>query len=741
MFHTTRDADEARHVIGATGASIVVAVPIFNAFDEVRACTEAIWRHAPEDVPLLLVDDASPDEDALARLERAAAMRQPERRTTVLLRRASNGGFVESANLAFGVAGRADVVLVNSDVQVAANWIQGLHAAVTVDNTVASASCLTNHGSILSVPERNQPTSCLPRGLDLARAADLVSRGSPKLHPHIPTAVGHCVYFRRIALDAVGVFSTAFSPGYGEEVEWSQRAVGMGFTHVLADDVFVFHSGGASFGAGSDWASRRERHDALVARRHPYYLQYVKSVSEDATSPLAASLLAARRSLNGLTVLIDGSCLGMSLTGTQRVVLELTGALAADDRVGRIELLVPDVLPGYVRAFLRDIPNVAPVTARTVNLKPSAKADVVFRPYQFTSLAEVQQLERLGHRLVVLQLDFIAYQNPAYFASYGEWVRYRATQRLALTAVDGVGFISQRIYDQAAQAHLLPKSTAWAVVHPGVHGAHLSEPARPPAGVDGLGLARGFLLQLGAAFAHKNRLFTLRLAEQLWMSGWEGTLVLAGAEPASGSSAPYEREWLAHRPEWARKTVILGGVSEAEKNWLYANASLVVYPSISEGFGLVPFEAAEFGTPCLSTRQGSLDEILPDELLTLSTFDPQLEAPLVRRILDSPEVAAGMVEAVRRCSEEFTWRRAGDALAELLLTVTGAPRSPTVAVRFGTESVSLVSKSSYRLGRVLLDPLAESARRSRLIQNRVFPGATVRGKLLRRAYHRIAGDL
>ncbi len=49
---------------------------------------------------------------------------------------------------------------------------------------------------------------------------------------------------------------------------------------------------------------------------------------------------------------------------------------------------------------------------------------------------------------------------------------------------------------------------------------------------------------------------------------------------------------------------------EAEKAWLYAHAAAVVYPTIYEGFGLVPFEAAAHGTPCLFAPQASLRETL-----------------------------------------------------------------------------------------------------------------------------------
>ena len=57
----------------------------------------------------------------------------------------------------------------------------------------------------------------------------------------------------------------------------------------------------------------------------------------------------------------------------------------------------------------------------------------------------------------------------------------------------------------------------------------------------------------------------------------------------------------------------LGAVTEAEKDWLFERCDLVVYPSVLEGFGLVPFEAAAHRVPCLWAPGSSLSELLPDE--------------------------------------------------------------------------------------------------------------------------------
>ena len=252
--------------------------------------------------------------------------------TVVVLQHDRNEGYVRSCNDAFAVASGRDVVLLNSDVVVGPEWLDRLTAAALSDDTIASASTLTNHGTILSVPHRNRPCPDLPAGLTPADAARRVAAGSGRLRPTIPTAVGHCVYVRRHALDLVGPFDETFNPGYGEEVDFSQRAVAHGFRHVCADDVFAYHRGGTSFGRTPDARSRQARHEAIVRQRYPWYGPWVEHAANDPSSGLADALAAARRSLVGLTVGIDALCLGPTEMGTQRIVVESIRSLAGGRR-------------------------------------------------------------------------------------------------------------------------------------------------------------------------------------------------------------------------------------------------------------------------------------------------------------------------------------------------------------------------------------------------------------------------
>ena len=139
------------------------------------------------------------------------------------------------------------------------------------------------------------------------------------------------------------------------------------------------------------------------------------------------------------------------------------------------------------------------------------------------------------------------------------------------------------------------------VVHHGVDHTVTASPrgiAVAPAGIERMPPDAQLVLCLGTDFRHKNRIFALRLLDELRRRhDWRGWLVLAGPQVAFGSSVSDEDALLARRPELADAVLRLGAVSEAEKAWLLGRANLVAYPSVQEGFGLVPFEAAEHGVP------------------------------------------------------------------------------------------------------------------------------------------------
>jgi GT2 family glycosyltransferase len=253
--------------------SATIVVPAYGNLDGLARCIESVDQHTDPQVPLLVIDDCGPQPvpDSFLAL--------PSGRPTELVRNRGNLGFVGTANVAFERCA-GDVVLVNSDVTVLPGWFAGLTVAVRSSDRVASASALADRGGILSVPAFEQVT---PTVLGAVRRA---------LPPaaRLPVAVGHCTWFTRAALDDVGPFDPAFSPGYGEEVDWSLRAAARDWRHVAALHAAVRHAEAGSFGTGRHRDALRRRHELLLARRYPRQFVAVRRFARDRGTELAAAL-------------------------------------------------------------------------------------------------------------------------------------------------------------------------------------------------------------------------------------------------------------------------------------------------------------------------------------------------------------------------------------------------------------------------------------------------------------------
>ena len=66
----------------------------------------------------------------------------------------------------------------------------------------------------------------------------------------------------------------------------------------------------------------------------------------------------------------------------------------------------------------------------------------------------------------------------------------------------------------------------------------------------------------------------------------------------------------------------------------------MLYPTVYEGFGLVPFEAAEQGVPCMWAPVTSLAELFPASEATIVPWDARETAEQAARLLNDRDAAA-----------------------------------------------------------------------------------------------------
>jgi GT2 family glycosyltransferase/glycosyltransferase involved in cell wall biosynthesis len=276
---------------------VTVVVPIHDAYDDLRRCLSSLERNtSAHGAEVLLVDDASPDPRVAELLDDWG-----HRSGVRTLRNETNRGYTRTVNRAI-LACAGDVVLLNSDCEVTPRWLEHLVAAAYRDPKIATVTAISDNAGAFSVP-RIGVANGRPDHLSGDEVGRLVSRVSQQAAPTTPIGNGFCMYVKRAALDALGLFDAeTFPRGYGEEGDFCMRALAAGWVNVVDDATIVFHRRSASFGAEKDELMRIGRR-RLDARHHDYtrlIREFVKSeelvrVQETVGAAYATSLSLARR--------------------------------------------------------------------------------------------------------------------------------------------------------------------------------------------------------------------------------------------------------------------------------------------------------------------------------------------------------------------------------------------------------------------------------------------------------------
>ncbi len=523
----------------------------------------------------------------------------------------------------------ADVAAVLGDPELPDGWLESLRAAAAQESTTATVGAL--------------PGATVAADDELLGARSTLLEADNATSPRVVLVEGPCVYLSRAALDLLYGVDETLPTSACALADFGLRALERGLANLLSGDLLV---------SGSEAARLSDDDRAELARRFPVLWR----AAQDPPTPAAErSLAVARMALRPLSVTIDARALGHHAAGTQVYTLELIRFLAATGAVQIRALVGPD---SEAAAQLEDLDEVSVITYEQA-IAGTHRTDLVHRPQQVFTVDDLELLRPLGHRLLITHLDLIAYHNPTYFPDLAQWHRHVRATRIALSAADHVLFFSSHALRDAQREDLIDSQRASVVA--------LGVDASPPGDVpmkqpEALATRdEQFLLCLGTDYMHKNRPFALELTAELRRRhGWPGTLVLAGSHVEYGSSAAVEQLVVESRVELGGAVTDLGPISDPERRWLMAHARALVYPSVLEGFGLVPFEAAAAGVPCLFAAQSSLAELLPAELATLDGWNLERSGALAIRLLRDETTRKRHVEGLQRACQEYGWIRCAE---------------------------------------------------------------------------------
>jgi glycosyltransferase involved in cell wall biosynthesis len=316
--------------------------------------------------------------------------------------------------------------------------------------------------------------------------------------------------------------------------------------------------------------------------------------------------------------------------------------------------------------------------------------------YRFAEWLPKRYLDAFANRLFVPPLDLLAGVRPDvmlfpnYIASPLVWTRRsivviydlsfvyhpqyvdpanaRFLRRVVKQAAANAGHvvtISEHSRREIMECYGLPESKV-SVVYPGVDRTRFQPmpPATQAHVAAKFGIDRPYVLFTGTLEPRKNILGLLHAYTRLPRDLREGhALVIAGGKgwldgEISAGLAELERS--------GARVIRTGYVEDGDMPALFGGASVFVFPSFYEGFGIPPLEAMACGTPVIASRTSSLPEVVGTAAELIDPHDPASIDAALERMLRDPARRDELSAAGLERAALFDWRVEATKLREII---------------------------------------------------------------------------
>lgn len=277
-------------------------------------------------------------------------------------------------------------------------------------------------------------------------------------------------------------------------------------------------------------------------------------------------------------------------------------------------------------------------------------------------LAPLSRHDRLndGDQVAVTIHDSVPWTHPETLTPHGvSW--HKAMAKRAQKYADAVVVPTHAVADQLEE--ILGLGDRIRVIG-GAVSAKLALPPDAPARAERLGLPQRYVLAVGTLEPRKG--LERLIAAMAHPAAPDVPLVIAGPDGWGGVDvAAIAVE--AGLPE--ERLVTLGYLTDADLAVVLDRATVFVYPSRAEGFGLPVLEAMKLGTPVIHTDVPALLEVAADAGVVVSleddaTFVERL-AGEIRRVVDDTALAAQLGFQGQDRAKAFSWRTSAEKVWQL----------------------------------------------------------------------------
>jgi glycosyltransferase involved in cell wall biosynthesis len=188
-----------------------------------------------------------------------------------------------------------------------------------------------------------------------------------------------------------------------------------------------------------------------------------------------------------------------------------------------------------------------------------------------------------------------------------------------------------------------------------------------------LGLRERFIVYVGGFSPHKNLEMLVsvfaKLTSQEKLSDVQ--LVMVGEYKKEIFHSSFKTIYQqVHHLNIEERVIFTGYMPDEQLVTLLNLATVLILPSLSEGFGLPAVEAAACGCPVIATKESALPSVLGEAALYINPTEPDELASALATVLNSESQREQMRRAGIAVTAQLTWHRAARQLLEVLQRVS-----------------------------------------------------------------------
>lgn len=171
---------------------------------------------------------------------------------------------------------------------------------------------------------------------------------------------------------------------------------------------------------------------------------------------------------------------------------------------------------------------------------------------------------------------------------------------------------------------------------------------------------KDFLLYVGTDFAHKNLNILVEVIDLIRDQLPDLHLVFAGRKDRNYMRIVERAKELGLQD----RIHVLGFVSAGEKVWLFKNAKLYVFPSLSEGFGIPALEAMAYELPVLASNRTAIPEVCGNAAVYFDPTDKNDIAEKIISTINNEKLKKDLIKKGLERNKLFKWEESAKVVLD-----------------------------------------------------------------------------